>query len=249
MTMTNAAFEIIAPIGPSRWTVTCDHASNQVPASVSGGSLGLPPEDMQRHIAYDIGAAGVARALSTALNGHAILSRFSRLVIDLNRGEDDPTLIMKVYDRTIIPANRALSQAERNHRIESFYRPYHAALANLAAEHETNPIVAVHSFTPQLSGRAKRPWHVGILTADQDRRLSDPLLDRLRAMPDLCVGENEPYVGHLPGDSIDQHALANGRPNTLIEIRNDLIEHPDQQEVWAQRLATALEGARRDAKL
>jgi predicted N-formylglutamate amidohydrolase len=230
------AFRIHGADRPGPWLVTCDHATNRVPAEVAGGDLGLPPAEMGRHIAHDIGALGLARALALALDSPAIASDFSRLVIDPNRGEDDPTLIMQLYDGTIIPGNRRLDAAARAWRLERLYRPYHAALAGLAAARPDRVILAVHSFTPCLRGRAPRPWHVGVLSA-ADRRLSDPLLALLRAEGDLCVGDNQPYAGHLPGDAIDRHALASGRLHTLIEVRQDLIATPEGQAAWAARLA------------
>lgn len=225
-----------------KWLITCDHATNVVPDTIAGGDLGLDPAEMTRHIAHDIGALGVARALGAALDAPVIWSNFSRLVIDPNRGSDDPTLLMKVYDGTIIPANRYADGAERVARQALCYRPYHDAYAALAARPDI-AIVAIHSFTPQLRGRPTRPWQVGVLSA-QDRRLADPLLACLQAEGDLCVGDNEPYVGHLPGDAVDQHALQHGRLNALIELRNDLIETPDAQQHWAQRLAPLLQTAR-----
>jgi predicted N-formylglutamate amidohydrolase len=204
---------------------------------------------MRRHIAYDIGAAGVTRHLADILGSSAILSRFSRLVVDPNRGEDDPTLIMKLYDGTIVPGNRHIDEAERERRLEAYHRPYHTAYGELVARRADTIIIAIHSFTPRLNGRAPRPWHVGILHAHWDQRLSRPLLDLLRAEPDLCVGENQPYAGHLPGDAIDRHALVPGRPNALIELRHDLITDPVGQRAWAERLAPMLEEARLRAKL
>jgi predicted N-formylglutamate amidohydrolase len=247
--MTHAAFEIVGAERDSPWLVTCDHASNHVPDEIGGGSLGLPEAEMGRHIAYDIGAAEVTRRLADLLGAPAILSRFSRLVIDPNRGEDDPTLIMKLYDGTIIPGNRHIDVAERERRLDTYYRPYHRAYAELAARRADTIIVAVHSFTPRLNGRAPRPWHVGILRAEWDHRLSRPLLDILGAEPDLCVGENQPYAGHLPGDAIDRHALIPGRPNALIELRHDLIADLGGQHAWAERLAPVLEAARARANL
>ncbi len=223
-----------------RWLVTCDHASNHVPDWVGGGDLGIPAEDMARHIAWDVGAAGVARALGRLLDSPVILSDFSRLVIDPNRGEDDPTLVMKLYDGTIIPANRHAGPEEVERRLDLLYRPYHAAYARLAALRPDRVIVAVHSFTPCLRGRAERPWHVGVLYSHLDARFSKPLIVRLQAEADLCVGDNEPYSGHLPGDAIDRHALRLGRLNTLIELRNDLIGDPVHQAHWAARLAPIL---------
>lgn len=243
------ACEIIGEERDSAWLVTCDHASNRVPPEIGDGSLGLCAAEMERHIAYDIGAAGVTRHLADLLGAPAILSRFSRLVIDPNRGEDDPTLIMRLYDGTIVPGNRRLDEAERERRLDTYHRPYHAAYAELAARRADRIIVAIHSFTPRLNGRAPRPWHIGILHAGWDQRLSRPLLDLLQAAPDLCVGENQPYAGHLPGDAIDRHALIPGRPNALIELRQDLIADPAGQRAWAERLAPLLEAARVRANL
>ncbi|MFN3644505.1 MAG: N-formylglutamate amidohydrolase [Gemmobacter sp.] len=236
------AYRIIGADRPARWLVTCDHAENRVPDWVAGGDLGIAAADMARHIAWDVGAAGVARALADRLDAAAILARFSRLVIDPNRGEDDPTLVMRLYDGSIIPANRHADAAEIARRLDRLHRPYHAALAALAARRPDTVIVAIHSFTPCLRRRAPRPWHVGILSGP-DRRLSDPLLALLRAEPDLCVGDNEPYDGHLPGDAIDRHALTPGRLNSLIELRSDLIATPAAQAAWAARLAPMLEKA------
>ncbi|MCF2871141.1 N-formylglutamate amidohydrolase [Octadecabacter sp. G9-8] len=240
--MTNqdyAPFHLHGETRSSRWLITCDHAANTVPPSVGGGSLGLPDTDMNRHIAYDIGAAGVTRALADALDAPAILSNFSRMVIDPNRGLDDPTLLMKLYDGSVIPTNAQADQIEKARRVDAFYTPYHAAYADLAARRDDTVIVAIHSFTPQLNGRGQRPWHIGVLH-EFDNRLSDPLLEILYDDPDLCVGDNEPYAGHLPGDAIDRHALQMGRANVLIEVRNDLIETDADQIAWGQRLAPIL---------
>lgn len=248
----------------SRWLITCDHATNFVPPFVNGGDLGLPGADMARHIAYDPGAYGVAVALGAALGAPVVASNFSRLVIDPNRGEDDPTLLMKLYDGTIIPANRHADAAELDARLERCYRPYHAELAALASRRADRIIVSVHSFTRQLRGRPPRPWEIGILYPDHET-LSPALIQELAAQRvptgdpagdpagdlagNLTVGDNEPYTGYLPGDAIDTHATAHGRPNTLIELRNDLIETEAQQQSWAALLATLLPRAAERAGL
>ncbi|MEM6482455.1 MAG: N-formylglutamate amidohydrolase [Pseudomonadota bacterium] len=233
---------------PGKWLVTCDHATNTVPFFIGNGSLGISDEDMARHIAFDPGAAGVAWQLASELRSAYLGSNFSRLVIDPNRGEDDPTLVMKLYDGTIVPANRHLTEEEKNWRLDRCYRPYDSALDRLAGRHTDTIIVSVHSFTPQFRGRALRPWHVGILFA-QDERLSRPLIDRLREDSHLVVGENEPYTGALAGDALDRHAVSKGRPHALIELRNDLIETEAQQVDWAKRLAPILEQAAQDSGL
>ena len=239
-------FHIIGPDRPSRFLITCDHATNRVPHDINGGSLGISAADMTRHIAFDPGAAGVTRALADALDAPAILSDFSRLVIDPNRGADDPTLVMKLYDGTLIPANRHVTGAEIAHRKTTLYDAYHDAYAQLAARRDDTVIVAIHSFTPCLNSRPPRPWHIGVLHSPLDSRLSHALLARLYAQTDLCVGDNEPYLGHLPGDAIDRHALQMGRHNTLIELRNDLILDAPAQTHWAQRLAPLLRAALSD---
>ncbi|MEO1344121.1 MAG: N-formylglutamate amidohydrolase [Pseudomonadota bacterium] len=243
--MTYTPFRIEGQDRPARWLITCDHAVNVVPPCVNGGSLGLDPADMERHIAYDIGAEGLASALAASLDAPAVFANFSRLVIDPNRGEDDPTILMKLYDGTIIPGNRYAYHKEREWRLDQYYRPYHDAVARLAARQEDTVIVSVHSFTRQFRGRAPRPWHVGILYSS-DERLTRPLINRLRAEPDLCIGDNEPYDGALEGDAIERHAILHGRANVLIELRNDLISEIHHQRTWASRLAPILEAAARD---
>ena len=242
--MRQEAFEIFGQGRPGPWLVTCDHATNRVPDWL-GGSLGISAEDMARHIAYDVGARGLAIRLGEVLDSPVICSDFSRLVIDPNRGEDDPTLVMKLYDGTIIPANRHVGRAEVETRLERLYRPYHDAYAGLAGD---RAILAIHSFTPCLQGRSPRPWHVGVLYSHLDERLSRPLIARLQAVQDWCVGDNEPYSGHLPGDAIDRHALSKGRHNTLIEVRNDLIGDEAAQRDWAERLAPILAAALSDVQ-
>lgn len=216
--------------------VICDHASNTVPPTVAGGDLGLPAADMGRHIAYDIGAAGVSHQLGLMLDAPVVCSNFSRLVIDPNRGEDDPTLLMRLYDGTLIPANRHATKDDLTHRLDLCYRPYHTELARLVAERDNPVIISMHSFTPQLNGRPLRPWEIGILS-NHDRRLSDPLLDALYQHNDITTGDNVPYTGYLQGDTMDKHALPRNLLHTLIEVRNDLIVDRQGQETWASRLA------------
>jgi predicted N-formylglutamate amidohydrolase len=224
--------------------LVCDHARNTVPAAV--GDLGLPEADMERHIAYDVGARGVTLALAERLGCAAVLSTVSRLVIDPNRGEDDPTLVMRLYDGSIVPGNRAVTAEEIARRIAAYHRPYHAAIGaaldGIVAEGVEPALVSIHSFTPALRGRAPRPWHVGLLW-DRDARLVRPLMSLLTAEGDLVVGDNEPYTGRLPGDCMARHGTERGVPHVLIEIRNDLIATPAGQSAWAARLAPLLRTA------
>lgn len=239
--MTYTPFFLHGETRPGPWLITCDHATNVVPPDVAGGDLGLHRTDMERHIAYDPGAYGVARELGVLLDGPVLAANFSRLVIDPNRGPDDPTLLMKLYDGSIIPANRHADDREIERRMDMCYRPYDAELARMTALPHT-VVVSMHSFTRQLRGRDPRPWDIGVLYAEDDR-LARPLITLLQAEGDLCVGDNAPYSGHLPGDAIHRHATRLGRPNVLIEIRNDLIADIEGQNHWARRLAPALKQA------
>lgn len=242
----HAAYELVNDAGRGAAVVLCDHATNAVPASVAGGDLGLPAAEMERHIAWDIGARGVSLALAEALDAPALLTRFSRLVIDPNRGEDDPTLVMRLYDGAIVPGNRGVDDAEVERRLAAWHRPYHAAIDRLIdtrlAEGRPPALVAIHSFTPRLVGRAPRPWHVGVLHG-ADMRLAGALLARLRAEPDLCVGQNQPYAGELEGDTLSRHGTRRRMRHVLIELRQDLIAEPDGQRAWAARLAPMLTAA------
>ncbi|GBU18770.1 MULTISPECIES: N-formylglutamate amidohydrolase [Methylobacterium] len=221
--------------------ILCDHASNHVPEDL--GRLGVPEAQFARHIAYDIGAAGVTRRLAALTGAPAVLTRFSRLIIDPNRGRDDPTLVMRLSDGALVPGNARIDEAGKAERIARFYDPFDRAIdgAVAAAQAAGTPpaILTMHSFTPFWKGIA-RPWQVGILY-DRDDRLSVPLIAGLEADPArLTVGDNEPYGGGLPGDTIDRHATARGLPNALVEIRQDLIEDEAGQAEWAERFARLL---------
>lgn len=218
-----------------------DHARNSLPPDY--GSLGLPPQQFERHIAYDIGVEAVTSGLARTLGCPALMATFSRLLIDPNRGADDPTLIMRVSDGAIVPGNALADGAERERRLQRFHRPYHAAItAEIESflAHGTDPVlVSIHSFTPHWNG-IPRPWHVGILW-DEDARFASYLLQALRAQGDLCVGDNEPYSGALEGDTLYTHGTRRQLRHGLIEIRQDLIAQQSGVDEWISRLAPILE--------
>ena len=220
--------------------IVCDHASNALPAEY--GSLGLPQEAFARHIAYDIGAAGVTRRLAKLLNAPAILSCFSRLLIDPNRGGDDPTLVMRISDGALIPGNARIDAAEVEKRREKYWRPYRAAaIAEIDLMMASGRIasgVSNHSVNRVLKGAA-RPWHVALLW-DCDPRLAKPLIAGLQGERDLVVGDNEPYDGALNGDTMWELGTSRGLPHALIELRQDLIASETGQQEWAQRIAREL---------
>lgn len=178
------------------------------------------------------------------------MTRYSRLLIDCNRGEDDPTLIMRLSDGAIIPGNRTLTAGERAQRTARFYRPYHdavRALIDRALAAGTVPVLlSMHSFTPVWRG-VPRPWHAAVLW-DKDPRLAAPLLSALRAEPGLVVGDNEPYHGALEGDCMWQHGTGRGLAHALVEVRQDLIAGKNGQAEWADRLAGAVERILADAR-
>lgn len=218
----------------------CDHAQNRIPPEY--GSLGLEPAVLKRHVAFDLGAEGVTVRLAEALGAPAVLSRFSRLLVDPNRGLDDPTLIMTIADGHVVSGNAGLTGAEREARLARFYRPYHAAIAQVLetglAAGKPPVIVSVHSFTEAWKG-APRPWSAAVLW-DKDPRLPLPLLQALRTIPDAHIGDNVPYSGQLKGDTLYRHATMRGLAHALIEIRQDLIATEEGQAVWAAHLARAL---------
>ena len=230
------SYRVLAGRADARLILLCDHAGNALPPTY--GSLGLPPEQLTRHIAYDIGAAEVTRRLAGALGVPAVMTRYSRLLIDPNRGADDPTLIMRLSDGAVIPGNKRLDDQERERRRRLYYEPYHRAIDGIIDRCLTDGtapmLLSIHSFTESWKERP-RPWHVGVLW-DRDRRLAKPLLDGLYAEGDLIVGDNEPYSGQLVGDCLWQHATCRGLINALVEIRQDLIRDAAGQEAWAQRL-------------
>ena len=248
--MTRAAvfppFEIVDGPRERGLVLVADHARNSLPEEY--GDLGLPADEFQRHIAYDIGVERVTRRLAALTGAPAVMASYSRLLIDPNRGEDDPTLIRQLYDGTVVPANYPLAPAERERRLENFYRPYHDAVgAMIASVHAAmggSPlIISVHSFTPVMQGHV-RPWHVGVLW-DLDDRAPRPLIDMLAADETLVVGDNEPYDGALRGDTMYKHAIVNGFAHALIEIRQDLIADESGQEEWAARLAPIIDAINR----
>ena len=233
--------------------IVCDHASNALPPEY--GMLGLAPAQLERHIGYDIGAAGVVAEVSRRLGAPAILSGFSRLLIDANRGDDDPTLIMRLSDGAVVPGNAAHDAAERRRRIERYHAPYHraidAAIDDAIAAGHPPALFSVHTFTDNWRG-TRRPWHATVLW-DNDPRMPVPMLEALRAERDLVIGENVPYSGELKGDCLYRHGTKRGLAHALIEIRQDLVREACGQLEWGERLArivgAVLEAGARDAPL
>lgn len=224
-----------------RAVLVCDHASAVIPRRL--GDLGLPATERYRHIAWDIGAAEVARHLSAALDAALALAGYSRLVIDLNRPLHVDDLCAERSEDTIVPRNVRLDDAEKAERVATFYWPYHDTVHEIVDSRVRTGavpvLVSVHSFTPVYRGNA-RPWHVGV-NYRLDPRLGRRVLGALRSEPGLVVGENEPYDVNLLGDyTAPVHAERRGLPYVLFEIRQDLIADESGAIEWAERLAAAL---------
>jgi predicted N-formylglutamate amidohydrolase len=233
--------EVARPDGGSPFLIICDHAGRRLPRAL--GNLGLSDGELAMHIAWDIGARGVALRLAAELDAVVVCQRYSRLVIDCNRPPGAVDSIAALSERTLIPGNQALSLADKERRAREIFEPYHARIRaeldrRLAAGHVTI-LVAVHSFTPAFLD-IPRPWHTGVLF-NRDARLAEPLLGLLRAEGDLVVGCNQPYAANdLCDFSVVHHGEARGLPHVELEIRQDLIADEAGQAAWAARLARLL---------
>ena len=223
------------------YLVICDHASNNIPLEYK--NLGVSKKDLESHRAFDIGASEVASELSNLLSCSLVMANFSRLLIDPNRGKDDPTLIPKLSEGKIIKGNVNISMSqddiERGKRIDQFYLPYHKQInrfINKSLENGRIPkILSIHSFTPIWKGK-KREIDVGVLW-DKDDRLSKIFLNSLQ---NIKLGDNKPYNGRLKNDTLYKHATSQGIPHVLIELRQDLLKKEKDKLQWAKKIYNVL---------
>lgn len=233
-----AVYRVHRNQGASPFVLLADHAGQRVPAALR--QLGLPQQELDRHIGWDIGIAGTTAALAERLDAWAIEQTYSRLLIDCNRPLASPTLIPEVSDHTVVPGNAGLAADQRRQRIETIHAPYHARIsaeldARRAAGRPTL-LVMMHSFTPRMNGQ-QRPWHAGVLY-HQDTRFAHALLRALRAEGDLEVGDNQPYSVSSSSDyAVPVHGEGRGLLHVELEIRQDLIADAAGQSAWADRLA------------
>jgi predicted N-formylglutamate amidohydrolase len=235
------AFRVERPAGTATCFFTCDHAGRVFPCKL--GHLGVAQEELTRHIAWDIGIAEVAQRVSQKLDAFLIMQTYSRLVIDANRPPGSPQSIVTLSERTPIPGNEHLPEAEAARREREIFRPYHDRIRDeldaRAAGGRPTVLVSLHSFTPSFMERS-RPWHAGVLY-QRDARIGHALLELLRADPELMVGDNEPYAVNDETDyTVVTHGEKRGIPHVEIEIRQDLISTSEGQEAWAIRLAQLL---------
>lgn len=234
--------QVINEQGKASVLLVADHASNHIPKSLN--NLGLAAESLEQHIAYDIGTRKLIEHLSQHLDAPGVVAGYSRLVVDLNRSLEDPSVMPEFSDQTPIPGNQNMSAAHRNQRIHDFYTPYRKTIDSMLQRFRQRDVapafIAIHSFTPEMAGFS-RPWQVGILW-DKDPRIPLPLMQNLRAHSEgFNIGDNEPYSGKHPADyTIDHHAEASGIPHVSIEIRQDLVNTEEDAERWATILHEAL---------
>ena len=217
--------------------VICDHSSNNIPSIYN--DLGISNNDLESHRAYDLGASDVAYELAKLLSCSLVMANFSRLLIDPNRGEDDPTLIPKLSEGKIIEGNLSISTSlkdkERKKRIREYYLPYHNQINKFINDSLINDdipkILSIHSFTPVWKGK-RRDIEVGILW-DKDDRLSKIFLNSLKGRK---IGDNKPYSGRLKNDTLFRHGSKNGLPHILIELRQDLLKKKKDRLRWAKKI-------------
>jgi predicted N-formylglutamate amidohydrolase len=234
-------FSVINPHGRAKTLLVCDHAMSTVPAALH--DLGVAEHDLARHIGWDIGAAAVTQWLAKLLDARAVLSGYSRLVIDCNRELGDPTSIPTVSDGLAVPGNQELGAGDKAARAEACYWPYHAAineqLDRFAAEQVAPAVISIHSFTPVMNA-VKRPWQIGVLW-DKDPRIPVPLIAKLAALHGLEIGDNRPYSARAPeGFTLRHHAVPRGLPHVLIELRQDEVDTEKGVERYARYLEAAL---------
>lgn len=235
--------------GRGAFVLTCDHASAHIPPAYAG--LGLPAADLQRHIAWDIGALGLSERLSRLLDAPLLHPTVSRLLLDVNRDPAAQDSIVVASEDTVVSGNHSIDAIERQHRRDWIYAPYHREIETLVAARiaarKPTAMISIHSFTPVFKGVPRR-WQVGVLS-HRDRRMADPLLRALRADVGLEVGDNQPYA---PRDGVyhtlERHAETHGLPCVMLEIRNELIRDTPGQQSWAERLAPLLLRAFEDAR-
>ncbi len=239
-----AAFVVERPESTSPYLFVCDHAGNRIPRRL--GTLGVQDDDLVRHIAWDVGARGLAEEFARRFDATLVKQVYSRLVIDCNRPLDAETSIVKVSEGTVVPGNQNLSQEEVEARQREIFHPYHNTIAAIIdkrlATKQPTILLAIHSFTPVYHGKS-RPWHIGLLY-NRDARLAELFLKLLAEDETLCVGDNQPYsVDDFTDYTLPVHGERHGIPYLLFELRHDMIETEENQYRWAHRLAYTLERA------
>ena len=239
-TSTEGYVSVLNQTGKSPVVVVCEHASNFIPSAFN--DLGLAVDDLDSHAAWDPGALAIAKGLSERLDAKLIASDVSRLVYDCNRPPSAPDAMPHQSEAIMVPGNTGLTAAQRQDRIDEFYKPFRATLAEAIAATSSPVIVTVHSFTPTYYGQ-KRAVEIGVLH-DTDARLADVMLETASRFTKALVLRNDPYgPEHGVTHTLKEHALANGHLNVMLEVRNDLIQTTQQQDEMADCIANWLADA------
>ena len=239
----NYSYGIINKNSSSNLVILCDHACNNIDDKIAKDNLNLSTKDLNRHIAYDVGALEISKVLSKELNSTLIFTKFSRLLIDPNRSPEDPTSIMRFYDKTLIKGNNNLSKKDKELRIKTLYLPYHKIISKTLDDKINNgmtpKVISVHSFSKQLKENKVRPWDIGILWNEKNM-FSVNIYEGLKKNKDLTIGINEPYDGKLPGSTIDKHCKINGYDHVILEFRNDHLKKMNIVEKWGKLVSNII---------
>ena len=236
----NYSYEMVNEESSSNLVILCDHACNYIHDKIAKNNLHLSSKDLNRHIAFDVGTLEIGKTICKELEAILIYTKFSRLLIDPNRNPEDPTSIMRYYDKTIIKGNNNLSEEERAFRKKTLYLPYHKKISEILKDKVNkglNPkIISIHSFSKQLKGNILRPWDISILWNDKNT-FSTNIYKSLKKNKKLTIGANEPYDGKLPGSTIDKHCKKNKFDHVILEFRNDHLENKFLVKKWAKLIS------------
>ena len=225
--------------------IIVDHANNFIPSKYK--NLGLPKFLTESHIAYDLNIFNLSKQINTLLGSHIVYGENSRLIIDLNRGQNDPTLIPSISDKKLIPGNIGISSKEFNFRKRKFYNNYHSKIKKIINEKKIKLIISMHSFNPYFKGK-KRKTEIGILS-NKDRRYSDLLIRQMAKSKRYIIGDNIPYKGELKDDTLHKHGLKKNILHTLIEVRNDLINTEIKVNKMSQFIVSSLNTINKELSL
>ena len=225
--------------------IIVDHANNFIPSKYK--NLGLPKYLTESHIAYDLNILNLSKQMNTLLESDIVYGENSRLIIDLNRGQNDPTLIPSISDKKLIPGNIGISSKEFNFRKRKFYNNYHSKIKKIINEKKIKLIISMHSFNPYFKGK-KRKTEIGILS-NKDRRYSDLLIRQMAKSKRYIIGDNVPYKGELKDDTLYKHGLKKNILHTLIEVRNDLINTEIKVNKMSQFIVSSLNTINKELSL
>ena len=225
--------------------IIVDHANNFIPSKYK--NLGLSKNLTESHIAYDLNILNLSKRINVLLESDIVYGEHSRLVIDLNRGQNDPTLIPSISDKKLIPGNIGINSREFNYRKMKFYNSYHSKIDKIVNKKKIKLIISMHSFNPYFKGK-KRKTEIGILS-NKDRRYSDLLIKQMAKSKSYIIGDNVPYKGELKDDTLYKHVLKKNILHTLIDVCNDLINTEIKVNKMSQFIVSSLKTINKELSL